>query len=64
MGDLTGAGVRVLVVGSATYRGGSPLLDVPAAARSARAVADALVGYCGVAEPNVEVLIDPAILRP
>ncbi|GID30969.1 nSTAND1 domain-containing NTPase [Paractinoplanes brasiliensis] len=60
MADLTGSGVRVLVVGAATYRGGSPLLDVPAAARSARAVADALVGYCGVDADSVEVLIDPA----
>ncbi|MFI5898338.1 caspase family protein [Actinoplanes sp. NPDC051513] len=58
MTDLAGPGVRALVIGTATHTG--PVLPpVPAAARSAHAVAEALTEFCGAAAGNVRVLIDP-----
>jgi WD40 repeat protein len=56
--DLSGPGVRALVIGTATHTGPT-LPPVPAAARGAHAVAAALTEVCGVAPGAVRVIIDP-----
>ncbi|WP_433380557.1 caspase, EACC1-associated type [Actinoplanes sp. CA-142083] len=58
MTDLTGPGVRALVIGTATHTGPA-LPPVPAAARGAHAVAATLTDVCGVAPDAVRVIIDP-----
>jgi WD40 repeat protein len=57
--DLSGPGVRVLVVGTATHHG-LQLPALPVAARSAEAVARAMADVCGVGPDNLRLLIDPA----
>ncbi|WBC14883.1 hypothetical protein O7600_28045 [Micromonospora sp. WMMA1998] len=58
MTDLTGDGVRVLLLGTATHRG--PLLNsVPAVARTLPALRDSLVTRCGVQPELVRMVLDP-----
>lgn len=58
MTDLSGAGVRVLLLGTATHPG--PLLSpVPAAGRSATALADRLIRRCGVPPGQLRTIVDP-----
>ncbi|MDP9794988.1 WD40 repeat protein [Catenuloplanes nepalensis] len=58
MTDLLGRGVRILVIGTATHRG-RLLTSVPAASRSAAAVAEAFIGAGGVDPQQVRLVIDP-----
>ncbi|MET8539994.1 hypothetical protein ABZW03_04960 [Kitasatospora sp. NPDC004799] len=52
-------GARALVIGTGTHVPGSVLPDVPAAAETVRAVAQALVDHCGLAPEHVRTLVDP-----
>ncbi|MDR7276386.1 caspase, EACC1-associated type [Catenuloplanes atrovinosus] len=56
--DLSNDGVRVLVIGTATHAGPT-LTSVPAAARSAEAVAAALTEAGRIPPASVTLLIDP-----
>ncbi|WP_405021326.1 caspase family protein [Kitasatospora sp. NBC_00070] len=59
MTNLSGAGVRVLLVATATH-GGPLLTSVPAAATSCRDLRTALIERCGVRPDRLRVLLDPA----
>ncbi|MFD9572663.1 AAA family ATPase [Streptomyces sp. NPDC059982] len=59
MTDLSGAGVRVLLIATATHEG--PLLTpVPAAATSCRDLQAVLTERCGVRPDHLRTLLDPA----
>ncbi|MEV4224990.1 caspase family protein [Nonomuraea sp. NPDC049725] len=58
-GLLSGPGVRALLVGSSRHVPGALTGDVPAAATSARDLADALVKATGLAREHVTCLLDP-----
>ncbi|MET7469488.1 hypothetical protein ACFYON_14195 [Micromonospora sp. NPDC005686] len=58
MADLAGRGVRVLVIGTATHHG-EGLPSVPAAGRTAEALADRLTARCGVPAAQLTLVIDP-----
>ncbi|ROO63344.1 WD40 repeat protein [Micromonospora sp. Llam0] len=55
---LASDGVRALIIATATHTG-SRLPPVPAARRSAEALADRLVRVCGMASDRVRLLVDP-----
>ncbi|MFI6003384.1 caspase family protein [Streptomyces sp. NPDC051366] len=59
-GNLAGPDCRAVVIGTGRQPPGALLSDLPAATRSAQAVAEALHAVCGMAEVNVELLLDPA----
>ncbi|MGW6705219.1 caspase, EACC1-associated type [Streptomyces sp. NPDC054956] len=59
MTDLSGVGVRVLLIATATHEG--PLLtSVPAAATSCRDLRTTLIERCGVRPDHLRTLLDPA----
>ncbi|WP_327364393.1 MULTISPECIES: caspase, EACC1-associated type [unclassified Streptomyces] len=62
MTDLSGAGVRVLLIATATHEG--PLLtSVPAVATSCQDLRTALIERCGVRPDRLRTLLDPADAR-
>ncbi|WP_327303242.1 caspase family protein [Streptomyces sp. NBC_01298] len=59
MTDLSGAGVRVLLIATATHEG--PLLtSVPAVTTSCQDLRTALIDRCGVRPDHLRTLLDPA----
>lgn len=62
MTDLAGAGVRVLLIGTAQHDGPT-LSSVPAVARTFEDVRTVLIEQCGVAPPQLRALLDPADAR-
>ncbi|MFI8977124.1 AAA family ATPase, partial [Nocardia asteroides] len=57
MTDLSGAGVRVLILATA-FHPAATLPDLPAVAASCRALREAFVHRCGVAERNMTIVSD------
>jgi hypothetical protein len=62
MTDLSGAGVRVLLIGTATHPGPT-LTSVPAVSRTVQALRDRLVNRCGVSVGQIRLLTDPETAR-
>lgn len=62
MTDLSGAGVRVLVIGTATHHG-TTLSSVPSVARSFHDLVTALVRHCGVRPDRLRAILDPPDAR-
>ncbi|WP_033331669.1 caspase, EACC1-associated type [Streptomyces novaecaesareae] len=62
MTDLSGAGVRVLLIGTATHPGPT-LTSVPAVSRTINALRDRLISRCGVPADQVRLLADPETAR-
>jgi WD40 repeat protein len=60
--DLTGPGVRVLLIGTATHSGPS-LPSLPSVSRSVLRLSAALRERCGVADRNLAVVVDPPDAR-
>lgn len=60
--DLAGEGARALIIATATHHD-SQLPSVPAAERTARALADRLIEVCGMPAERVRLLVDPASSR-
>ncbi|MDG4810998.1 caspase family protein [Micromonospora sp. WMMD1120] len=58
MTDLAGAGVRILLIGTAGHEGPT-LTPVPAAARSVMALRQRLLDRCGVRPDRLRLLVDP-----
>ena len=58
MTDLSGAGVRVLVIGTSTHHG-TTLPSVPSVARSFHDLLTALVQRCGVRPDRLRPVLDP-----
>ncbi|MCX4774985.1 AAA family ATPase [Streptomyces sp. NBC_01285] len=59
MTDLSGAGVRVLLIATATHEG-ALLTSVPAVATSCQDLRTALIERCGVRPDHLRPLLDPA----
>jgi hypothetical protein len=60
VGDLTSAGVRVLLAGAGSFASGSGLHDLPSVAGSLEGIRDTLVRCCGVRARNInEVVLNP-----
>ncbi|MGW9351989.1 caspase, EACC1-associated type [Nocardiopsis flavescens] len=57
--DLTGPGVRALLVGTRTHRPDSALPTVDAVDRTVAALADVLVEKCGMDPDGIRTIIDP-----
>ncbi|MGH3830335.1 MAG: caspase, EACC1-associated type [Pseudonocardiaceae bacterium] len=60
MGVLTGAGVRILLVGTGQHTAGSELPDLPSVTTTVTDLATTLVRCCGVRPEQVRTLLDPA----
>ncbi|MGH3773322.1 MAG: caspase, EACC1-associated type, partial [Pseudonocardiaceae bacterium] len=60
MGVLTGAGVRVLLVGTGQSTAGSELPGLPTVSTTITDLATTLVGRCGAQPERVRTLLDPA----
>ncbi|MET9250445.1 hypothetical protein [Nonomuraea sp. NPDC003709] len=58
MSDLSGEGVRVLLIGTADHSG-SQLPAVPAVERTITALRDRLVNRCGVPDEHIRLLLNP-----
>lgn len=59
MGVLTGAGVRILLVGTGQHVTGSELPELPAVSATVTDLATALVECCGAESERVRTLLDP-----
>ncbi|MFI9163272.1 caspase, EACC1-associated type [Kitasatospora aureofaciens] len=62
MTDLSEAGVRVLLIGTATHTGPT-LTSVPAVSRTVQALRDRLINRCGVPAGRIRLLTDPETAR-
>ncbi|MGH3888895.1 MAG: caspase, EACC1-associated type, partial [Pseudonocardiaceae bacterium] len=60
MGALTGAGVRILLVGTGAHTAGSELPDLPAVSATVTDLATTVVQRCGAQPDQVRTLLDPA----
>ncbi|MGH3900249.1 MAG: caspase, EACC1-associated type [Pseudonocardiaceae bacterium] len=60
MGVLTGAGVRILLVGTGEHTAGSELADLPAVSATVTELATTVVQRCGAQPAQVRTLLDPA----
>ncbi|WP_239337168.1 caspase family protein [Frankia sp. CiP3] len=60
MTGLANPGVRMLLVGTSTHEPGSRLPDVPAVTRTVTDLARCLTDRCGLPEPGLRTLVDPA----
>ncbi|MEO7196600.1 MAG: AAA family ATPase, partial [Pseudonocardiaceae bacterium] len=60
MGVLTGAGVRVLLVGTGQHTAGSELPELPSVTTTVTDLAATLVRRCGAPPERVRTLLDPA----
>ncbi|MGH3720649.1 MAG: caspase, EACC1-associated type [Pseudonocardiaceae bacterium] len=60
MGVLTGAGVRILLVGTGQSVAGSELPELPTVSTTVTDLATALVQRCGAQPERVRTLLDPA----
>lgn len=59
-GVLTGAGVRVLMVGTGRHTAGSALPDLPSVPATVTDLATTVVERCGAQPDQVRTLVDPA----
>ncbi|MCA1696585.1 MAG: hypothetical protein LC749_18715, partial [Actinobacteria bacterium] len=60
MGVLTGAGVRILLVGTGRHTAGSELPDLPSVSATVTDLATTMVERCGAQSDQVRTLLDPA----
>jgi hypothetical protein len=60
MGVLTGAGVRILLVGTGQHAAGSELPELPTVSATVTDLATAFVECCRARPERVRVLLDPA----
>jgi WD40 repeat protein len=60
MGVLTGAGVRILLVGTGQHTAGSELPDLPSVSATVTDLATTVVQRCGAQPDHVWTLLDPA----
>lgn len=57
--DLSGDGVRAVLIGVGKHDEHSVLPDVPAASTTVAALGDCLVDRCGLSETNLRAVVDP-----
>lgn len=63
MDVLTGAGVRILLIGTGTHKPGSQLPDLPAVADTVTDLATTLIERAGARPDQIRTLVDPADRR-
>src|ERR1017187_5374020 len=58
-GSLSGAGVRVIAIGSGRYEPGSVLPDVPSVGPTVYGLTETLVSRCGLNPAQLQLIMDP-----